>query len=82
MLNADKLIGTITCVSTEDQPDGSCVLTFEYTQEFKDEYKKLYNLKRFSKKHFEKTLNEALINFANKVEQDKKNLELEEETDG
>ena len=37
-----------------DNPDGSATVTFEITDEFKKEFKKLLGLKRFSQKAFQK----------------------------
>jgi len=58
MLN--KIIGHITCTDVVDQPDGSAICVFSYDKQFKEKYKQAFNLKRFSKRHFEKTLDEAI----------------------
>ena len=68
-----KFLGNIKCVSVEEQPDGTCLLVFDYDESFKNEYKNLFNLKRFSKKHFEKTLSEAMMKWAERVESERNN---------
>ena len=54
----------------EPNGDGSYQVFFDYDEKFKQEYKRLFKLTRFSKKHFEKTLAEAIENFRNHVEQE------------
>lgn len=77
--DAMKLIGKIKCTEAIDLGDGTMKITFDYDQKFKDEYKRLFGLKRFSKKHFEFQLEKAIKNFAEQVEKDKGILELKEE---
>ncbi len=72
MNESEKVIGVITCSDIQENEDGSCKVIFDYDQKFKEEYKKMFNLKRFSKKHFEKTLDEAIKRYA---EEAKKNPE-------
>ncbi len=72
---AYKLIGKIKCTGMEPNGDGSYQVFFDYDEKFKQEYKRLFKLTRFSKKHFEKTLAEAIENFRNHIEQEKKTKE-------
>ena len=65
---AQKFIGSITCTDMEEQPDGTWKVTFDYDKKFKDEYKKIFKLKRWSKKHFEKQLDIAIKNLAKDME--------------
>ena len=67
----DRLVGIITCSDIQDNEDGSCKVTFDYDEKFKEEYKKIFNLKRFSKKHFEKTLDEAIKRYAEEAKNKK-----------
>lgn len=77
--DAYKLIGTIKCISAEDMNDGTMKVVFDYDQKFKDEYKRIFKLKRFSKKHFENLLEQAIKHFAEQVKADKELLNLKEE---
>lgn len=73
------MIGKIRCVSAEDMGDGTMKVVFDYDEDFKKEYKRLFNLKRFSKKHFEAELEKAIDHFAKQVKADKDFLNLKEE---
>ncbi len=75
----EKLIGQITVSDIQDMEDGSCKITFDYDQKFKKEYKRIFGLKRWSKRHFEQQLDKAIAAFAEKVKTDKGLLELREE---
>ena len=77
--DAYKLIGQIRCVSAEDMNDGTMKVVFDYDEKFKNEYKRLFGLKRFSKKHFESQLEKAIKHFAEQVETDKGLLQLRED---
>lgn len=74
-----NLIGHIKCVSAEDAGDGTMKVVFDYDKKFIKEYKRLFNLKRFSKKHFEEQLSKAIEYFAKQVETDKGFLDLKQE---
>ena len=63
-----RLIGQIKCVSAEDLGDGTMKVVFDYDQKFKDEYKQIFHLKKFSKKHFEQQLEKAIEHFAKQVQ--------------
>jgi hypothetical protein len=76
---ATNLIGEIKVVDMEEQPDGSWKVIFEYDKKFKDEYKRLFNLKRFSKKHFQENLDKAVDHFKKTVESEAGFLKLREE---
>ena len=76
---AHNLIGKIKCSDLIEQPDGSWKVTFDYDEKFKTEYKRLFGLKRWSKRHFEKMLDDAIKNFAKQVETDKGLLELRQD---
>lgn len=68
--DATKLIGQIKVVEIEDLEDGSCRVIFDYDEKFKNEYKRLFALKRWSKKHFERQLDNAIANFAEQMKTD------------
>lgn len=74
-----KLIGQITVSEIEDLEDGSCRVVFDYDEKFKREYKRIFNLKRWSKRHFEEQLEKAIKHFADQVKTDKGLLDLREE---
>lgn len=76
---AYNIIGQIRCVSAEDMGDGTMKVVFDYDKKFKDEYKRLFNLKRFSKKHFEQQLEQAIKHFAEKIELETGLRELRED---
>jgi len=77
--DAYKLIGQIRCVSAEDMDDGTMKVVFDYDEKFKREYKRIFNLKRWSKRHFEEQLEKAIKHFADQVKTDKGLLDLREE---
>lgn len=77
--DATKLIGKIKVVDIVDMKDGSCKVTFDYDQKFKDEYKRIFGLKRWSKKHFEQNLDKAITNFAEQVKTEEGLLKLRQE---
>ena len=60
-----KFIGNLKCVDVQDLENGECKVVLEYDHAFKEAYKALYGLKRFSKKHFERTLSQAIDNYVN-----------------
>ena len=74
---AERLIGQIRVVDIEEMEDGSCKIIFDYDKKFKDEYKRIFNLKRFSKKHFGQQLDKAIANFAEQVKSDAGLLKLQ-----
>ncbi len=76
---ANNLIGLIRCSELVEQPDGSWKVTFDYDEKFKSEYKRLFGLKKWSIKHFEKKLDEAIKNFTKQVEADRKRLQLRDD---
>ena len=51
---------TLNVTSVEEQPDGSAIVNFEFDDEFKEEFKNLFNLKRWSNKRFKKEVMAAL----------------------
>lgn len=77
--DAMKLIGKIKCTDAIDLGDGTMKVTFDYDEDFKNEYKKIFNLKKFSKKHFEDQLSKAIDHFVKQVQADKDFLNLKEE---
>ncbi len=76
---ATQLIGKIKVVDIQDMEDGTCKIIFDYDQKFKNEYKRLFGLNRFSKKHFRQQLDIAIANFAQQVKTDKAILDLKQE---
>ena len=74
-----KLVGQITVSDIQEQPDGSLKVIFDYDENFKKEYKRLFGLKKFSKKHFQKTLDKAIQNMASEVETEAGLLKLRED---
>lgn len=74
-----KLIGQITVSDIEDLEDGSCRVIFDYDEKFKKEYKRLFGLKRWSKRHFEQQLEKAIEAFTEQVKTDKGLLDLRNE---
>lgn len=70
-MSIEKIIGNITCQDLVQQSDGSWKAIFTCSEEFKQEYKKIFNLKRWSKKHFEKKLDEAIKCMSLKVQEER-----------
>lgn len=57
---AEGLFGKLTVVSVEELPDGQCKIVFDMDDQFKENFKKLYGLKRMSRKRFNDFVVEAL----------------------
>lgn len=75
-MSVEKLIGRIICEDMIEQDNGDWKVTFKYDKKFKEEYKKIFNLKKWSKKHFEQKLDEAIKYMSLKIQEDKKCLDL------
>ena len=69
MENKEAIPG-LEVLSVEDQPDGSAIITFDLTDEFKDWFKSYHNIKRFSQKRFEKFILEGLQTFIDEKEKE------------
>jgi len=65
-----KFPGIIKVVSVEDLPDGSAKIVFDADEEFKEGYKKNYNLEEWSQEHFDKFLQDAIDNMAKKIKEE------------
>ena len=53
-------LGEIEVVNWVDNPDGSVTLTFEVSDDFKDNLKKAFGWKRWSQKKFEQWVIECI----------------------
>jgi len=62
MENIENILGTITCKEVRENEDGSATIIFDVTDEFKENYMKMFNLTEWSLEHFEGTLSEAIEN--------------------
>lgn len=74
-----KLIGQIKVSDIQDMDNGTCKITFDYDKKFKEEYKRIFGLKKWSRKHFEQQLDKAIANFAEQVKSDAGLLKLRQD---
>ena len=65
----EDAIHTIKVVSITDQDDGSAIVEFDITDEFRDWFKKKEGLKRWSRKRFEEFIINGLRLYLDKEEQ-------------
>jgi len=75
-MSVQKIIGNIVCEDIVQQENGDWNVIFKYDKKFKETYKKMFNLKKWSKKHFEKKLDEAIRSMTRQIQEDKKCLDL------
>ena len=59
-LAKSKFFTTLKVIEIKDQNDGSAKLTFDLPEGFKKEYKQAFGLKKWSDKHFERFVLDAL----------------------
>jgi hypothetical protein len=58
-----------------DQKDGTARVSFDLSLEFRKKYKESFGLKKWSDKHFEKTIAQALEEYLNKVKTDNRQVQ-------
>mgnify|MGYP003332028411 FL=1 len=58
-----------------DQQDGTARISFDLSKEFRKQYKDSFGLKKWSDKHFEKTIAQALYEYVNKVKSDNRQVQ-------
>lgn len=59
-LAKSKIFTSLKVVDVEDQSDGSAKVIFDLPEGFKKEYKQVFGLKKWSDKHFERFVLDAL----------------------
>jgi len=62
----------LTVTSVDEHSDGTATINFDITDEFKEYFKEITGLKRWSDKRFKKVMFEAVENF---IEEELKNNE-------
>ena len=58
---------TLTVAETKENEDGSMDIVFDLTDEFIEDFKRINNLKRFSRKRFSKWARKTLEEYALKI---------------
>lgn len=59
-LAKSKFFTSLKVIEVKDQSDGSAKVTFDLPEGFKKEYKQAFGLKKWSDKHFERFVLDAL----------------------
>ena len=59
----------------QDQQDGTARVSFDLSKDFRKQYKEVFGLKKWSDKHFEKTIAQALYEYVNKVKSDNRQVQ-------
>ena len=59
-LAKSKIFTTLKVIDVEDQSDGTAKVIFDIPEGFKKEYKQAFGLKKWSNKHFERFVLDAL----------------------
>ena len=59
----------------QDQQDGTARVSFDLSKDFRKQYKDSFGLKKWSDKHFEKTITQALYEYVNKVKADNRQVQ-------
>ena len=57
-----------------DQQDGTARVSFDLSREFRKQYKEVFGLKKWSDKHFENAITQALYEYVNKVKADNRQV--------
>lgn len=66
---SNQTIGTIKVAQVLENPDGSATVTFDVSNEVKNNLKKALNWKRWSQKRFETFVLKALTDYAAQLEE-------------
>ena len=59
----------------KDQQDGTARVSFDLSKDFRKQYKEVFGLKKWSDKHFENTITQALYEYVNKVKADNRQVQ-------
>ena len=79
-IQLDKLqkfnqLPTLKVSNVIDQEDGTARVSFDLSKEFRKQYKDSFGLKKWSDKHFEKTITQALYDYVNKAKTENKQVQ-------
>ena len=59
----------------QDQQDGTAKVSFDLSKDFRRQYKEVFGLKKWSDKHFENVIAQALYEYVNKVKADNRQVQ-------
>ena len=71
-----NFIGRIKVKEIKDNANGTATVIFDVDRKFKNEFKKMFNLKRWSTKFFNSMLDEAIKNMYEGLNEPKKKDEI------
>lgn len=63
-----KILGSIKVIDVKDNPDGSATITFDISDEVKENLKRALKWKRWSQKRFETYIQNSLMDLVKELE--------------